>query len=144
MHMKNFYEVLQVRPNATQAQIKHAYLDLITKYHPDIFKGDKVYAERYTAILTEAYAVLKDEEKRAEYDSSHGFTKGYHFKNYDKPEKKRRREINPQKETSIYFRNTEKKKSSGIFARMIRSKLFIAAMVVLVIEIGIGIWLYLK
>lgn len=141
--MKNFYEVLQVRPNATQAQIKRAYLDLITKYHPDIYKGDKVYAERYTAILTEAYAVLKNEDKRAEYDSSHGFTKGYTFKNYDKPEK-RRREVNPQKESSIYFRNTEKKKSSGIFARLVRSKIFLAAMIVLVIEIGIGIWLYLK
>ena len=70
--MKNFYEVLRIKPNATQQQIKRAFIELVTKYHPDVYQGDKDYAARYTAVLTEAYAVLKDEEKRRIYDETHG------------------------------------------------------------------------
>ena len=69
--MKNFYEVLRVRTNATQAQIKKAFLYLVSKYHPDVYTGDKLYAERYTALLTEAYSVLKDPERRFDYDMRH-------------------------------------------------------------------------
>ena len=70
--MKNFYEVLRVRTNATEAQIRKAYREMITKFHPDIYRGDKEYAVRYTAILTEAYATLKDPERRRIYDEKHG------------------------------------------------------------------------
>ena len=42
--MKNFYEVLRIKPNATQQQIKRAFIELVTKYHPDIYQGDKDYA----------------------------------------------------------------------------------------------------
>ena len=62
--MKNFYEVLRVRTNASQEQIRKAFMELVSKYHPDVYKGDKIYAERYTAVINEAYSILKDPERR--------------------------------------------------------------------------------
>ena len=43
--MKNYYEELGVASNADIAEIKKAYLALLKKYHPDLYKGDKNYAE---------------------------------------------------------------------------------------------------
>ncbi|MDR0850542.1 MAG: DnaJ domain-containing protein [Christensenellaceae bacterium] len=66
--MENFYKILGVQQDASTEQIKDAYVTLVTKYHPDIYNGDKAYAEKYTAVLGEAYNTLKDEKKRLEYD----------------------------------------------------------------------------
>ena len=32
-------------------------MELVSKYHPDVYKGDKIYAERYTAVINEAYSI---------------------------------------------------------------------------------------
>ena len=66
--MKNFYEIIGVEPNADFASIKSAYLKKIKEYHPDVYEGDKDFAEQKTAEITEAYNVLKDEQLRKEYD----------------------------------------------------------------------------
>ena len=66
--MKNFYEILNVKTDASSTEIKSAYLKLIKKYHPDTYKGDKVFAKEQTEQITEAYATLKDDEKRKRYD----------------------------------------------------------------------------
>ena len=66
--MKNFYEVLNIKQSATSSDIKSAYLKLIKKYHPDTYAGDKNFAKEQTELITEAYATLKDEEKRKIYD----------------------------------------------------------------------------
>lgn len=66
--MNNYYEILGVETNASSEEIKKAYLSKIKEYHPDVFEGDKVFAEQKTAEITEAYNVLKEEKLREQYD----------------------------------------------------------------------------
>jgi curved DNA-binding protein len=66
MKFKDYYEVLGVPRDATQEIIKSAYRKLARKYHPDVSK--LADAETLFKELGEAYAVLKDPEKRAAYD----------------------------------------------------------------------------
>jgi len=66
MKFKDYYEILGVPRSATQDDVKHAYRKLARKYHPDVSKDPD--AELRFKELGEAYAVLKDPEKRAAYD----------------------------------------------------------------------------
>lgn len=65
--MKDYYETLGVKKNATDAEIKKAYRKLAMKYHPDRNKGDKGSEETFKEV-NEAYAVLSDPGKRKQYD----------------------------------------------------------------------------
>lgn len=64
----NYYEVLNVDSNATQEEIKKAYLKLIREWHPDLKHGAE--AEQKAKELNQAYSVLSDIEKRKQYDIS--------------------------------------------------------------------------
>ncbi|MGD9901650.1 MAG: J domain-containing protein [Spirochaetales bacterium] len=66
--MDNYYNILGVKATATEKELRDAYLKLIKKYHPDQFKGDKVFAEDISATINLAYTVLSEPDKRAEYD----------------------------------------------------------------------------
>ena len=66
MAKKDYYEVLGVDKNASDAEIKSAYRKLAKKYHPDVSKEENA-AEKFKEI-GEAYAVLGDEQKRKTYD----------------------------------------------------------------------------
>ncbi len=63
---KDYYEVLGVGKNAPKEEIKRAYRRLALKYHPD--KSSAPDAEEKFKEISEAYAVLSDEEKRRQYD----------------------------------------------------------------------------
>jgi DnaJ-class molecular chaperone len=65
--MKDLYKVLGVAENADEAAIKKAYRKLAKEYHPDVTGNDKKKTERFKEI-NEAYAVLGDKDKRAEYE----------------------------------------------------------------------------
>ncbi|WP_455245472.1 molecular chaperone DnaJ [Petrachloros mirabilis] len=65
---RDYYEILGVDRNATRDQIKHAYRRLALQYHPDKNK-DPGAAAKFRE-LAEAYAVLSDETKRKEYDTT--------------------------------------------------------------------------
>ncbi|MGC9530039.1 MAG: molecular chaperone DnaJ [Candidatus Bipolaricaulaceae bacterium] len=65
---KDYYELLGVSRDASQEEIKRAYRRLAKQYHPDKFKGDKGEAERRFREITEAYEILSDPDKRAQYD----------------------------------------------------------------------------
>ncbi len=65
---EDYYQLLGIKKNASDADIKKAYRKLAMKYHPDHTKGDKAAEERFKKI-SEAYAVLSDKKKRKEYDT---------------------------------------------------------------------------
>jgi len=64
---RDFYEILGVGRDASEAEIKKAYRKLAVKYHPDRNPDDPGAAEKFREA-TEAYEVLKDAEQRARYD----------------------------------------------------------------------------
>src|SRR3989338_5759596 len=64
---RDYYEVLGVSKTASEEEIKKAYRKLALKYHPDRNKGKKE-AEEHLKEAAEAYAILSDREKRAQYD----------------------------------------------------------------------------
>jgi len=67
MTTKDYYQILGIKKNATEADIKKAYRKLALKYHPDRNKNNKDAEERFKEI-SEAYAVLSDKNKRSQYD----------------------------------------------------------------------------
>ena len=66
MNKRDYYEVLGVDKNASEADIKSAFRKLAKKYHPDVSKEENA-AEKFKEVQ-EAYAVLSDPEKRKQYD----------------------------------------------------------------------------
>ena len=78
MKNKDYYAALGVARGATEDEIKKAYRKLAMQYHPDRNKGDKKAEEKFKDI-SEAYAVLSDKEKRAQFDQfgAAGFRQRY-------------------------------------------------------------------
>ena len=64
---RDYYEVLGIGKNATDAEIKSAYRKLAKKYHPDLNPGDKEAEEKFKEV-NEAHDILSDPEKRKRYD----------------------------------------------------------------------------
>lgn len=154
MGVSNFYEILRVRTNATQSQIKKSYLELVSKYHPDIYKGDKKYAEYYTSLITEAYSVLKDPDRRQDYDIKNDINSKPSFFQLRKEDRAIKREKqnerrmsgkNYEQEMSMkYFKNSERKKPTrkNILLKIFTSKLFYCLLFVLGIELLIVMFIY--
>lgn len=65
--VRDYYEILGIDRKASQDDVKKAYRKLARKYHPDLNPGDKS-AEQKFKELNEAYEVLGDGKKRADYD----------------------------------------------------------------------------
>lgn len=85
--MKDYYQILGLERGASRDEVKKAFRKMAAKYHPDKKSGDE---EKYKEV-TEAYAVLGDEKKKAEYDTyghafnnaggggGHGFGSGFNW-----------------------------------------------------------------
>ena len=67
MSYPQYYDILKVKPTASMEEIKQAYRSLAKKLHPDLNKNNPK-AEEQLKKVNEAYDVLKDLAKRAEYD----------------------------------------------------------------------------
>jgi molecular chaperone DnaJ len=67
MAKRDYYEVLEVSRNATPEQLKKSYRRLAMKYHPDQNPDDDTAADKFKE-LTEAFQVLSDPQRRAQYD----------------------------------------------------------------------------
>lgn len=65
---KDYYAILDVPETATEEELKKAYRRLALQYHPDRNRGNRRSEERFKEI-SEAYAVLMDQQKRRQYDS---------------------------------------------------------------------------
>jgi curved DNA-binding protein len=63
---KSLYDTLELKDNASEAEIKKAYRKLARKYHPDVNKDPK--AEEKFKEINAAYEILSDKEKKAQYD----------------------------------------------------------------------------
>jgi len=64
---KDYYNILGVKRDASEQEIKRAYRRLARKHHPDVNPGDKSAEAKFKEI-NEAYEVLSDKEKRQKYD----------------------------------------------------------------------------
>jgi molecular chaperone DnaJ len=70
---KDYYEILGIPKGSSKDDVKKAFRKMASKYHPDKQTGDE---EKYKEV-TEAYAVLSDDKKKAEYDTyGHAFNNG--------------------------------------------------------------------
>lgn len=67
MDNRNWYDILGVSEQASEKEIKAAFRRISKENHPDGHPGDAVCEERFKAA-SEAYSILSDKEKRAEYD----------------------------------------------------------------------------
>jgi len=64
---KNYYDILGVKKEASEKEIKQAYRRLARKYHPDVNPGDTSAESKFKEI-NEAYEILSDKDKRPKYD----------------------------------------------------------------------------
>jgi molecular chaperone DnaJ len=67
MAKTDYYEILSVKKDASQDDLKKAFRHLARKYHPDLNKGSKEAEEKFKEI-NEAYQVLSDPQKKLQYD----------------------------------------------------------------------------
>ena len=67
MAKRDFYEILGVSKNASADEIKKAYRKVAMQFHPDRNPGDKPSEEKFKEAA-EAYEILSDHDKRAQYD----------------------------------------------------------------------------
>lgn len=87
--MKNYYQILGVKRNASQEEIKKAYRVLAKKYHPDV-NEDKEETKKIFQEITMAYKVLSDPEERKKYNTwghniyiKYAFQSGYRSYSYE-------------------------------------------------------------
>jgi molecular chaperone DnaJ len=81
---KDYYKVLGVSKTASRDEIKKAYRKLAQQHHPDANKGDEQAESRFKEI-SEAHAILSNDEKRAEYDQIRQFMESGGRRFYNAP-----------------------------------------------------------
>jgi curved DNA-binding protein CbpA len=118
--VKNYYEILDVEPGATQAEIREQYLFLIQAWHPDKFPNavQKAKAEEKTKEINAAYESLRNSVKRAEYDrrirsSRSNQTQEYRGREAARAAGRREEDERPQKE-QVRKERIDWKRSSNI------------------------------
>jgi curved DNA-binding protein CbpA len=70
--MKNYYQTLGIKRDASNEVLKKAYRKLVQKFHPDKNDGDKYFENRFIEVQ-EAYEILSDPYEKAKYDTKYDF-----------------------------------------------------------------------
>lgn len=83
-NFRNYYEILGVAQSASGDEVKQAFRRLARRYHPDLNPGDKTAEDRFKDI-NEAYEVLADPSKRAQYDEFSKFWQQKGFQSNRRP-----------------------------------------------------------
>lgn len=94
----SYYDILGIPHDASQEEIRKAYLEQIKFFHPDVFDGPPEVASLKSAQLNEAYEILKNPQKRQAYD----------FKLFGEEQSKERKEQKNQNN-----QNREQKKENN-------------------------------
>ena len=77
MKQKDYYQILGVPENVSADELKKVYRKLAVKYHPDKNPDNPKQAEARFKEISEAYYILSDEKRRAQYDQMRKFGGGY-------------------------------------------------------------------
>lgn len=107
---KDYYQILEVSYGTTASEIKSAYRKQALKWHPD--KHQNMNVKSIMQDINEAYAILKDPDKRARYDQEYSFfkkTQVYQASNNGFKGKQNHQEYNQNSSDNFYeFRNKYK------------------------------------
>jgi len=79
--IKNYYQILGLHKDCSKEDIKKAYRVYATKFHPDKQNNDKFFEERFKEIK-EAYDILIDDNKRANFDFNYSSSSKESYSNY--------------------------------------------------------------
>ena len=113
---KNYYEILNVKPNVSFEELKTAYRKLARKYHPDVAGDEGI--EKFKEI-TEAYETLSNETSRKRYDILRGicnYQKSAKNENVNYTDKKEN--TTKQKDNKFHSNSTGKKDNQQDFAQI--------------------------
>src|SRR6476661_8570871 len=99
---RDFYEVLGIKRDASDKEIKSAYRRLARKYHPDVNPSDKSAEAKFKEI-NNAHEILSDQEKRRKYDKY-----GDQWQYADQIEERQR-----QQSSGDYFRRAQSGRDGG-------------------------------
>ncbi|MGD1903292.1 MAG: DnaJ C-terminal domain-containing protein [Geitlerinemataceae cyanobacterium] len=98
-NFRDYYGILGVDPTASGAEVKRSFRQLARQYHPDLNPGDKVAEEKFKQI-GEAYEILSDTVRRAEYDK---FASYWQAKQQSRPRQKKKRARTKQSAAEVRF-----------------------------------------
>lgn len=135
MTLREAYSILQINEGATAEEIKLAYKRQVKKYHPDIYGGDKKFAEERTKQINEAYRILTSKNEPVNRSSA------YEYSEYEQQWAKLARELDEifkkyQKEREELNRKTTK--MLGIFIIWIYFTLLLTFIAMLLLSIKLG------
>jgi len=108
----DYYKILGITKNASEADIKKAYRKLARKYHPDLNPNDKV-AEKKFKEINEANEVLSNSENRKKYDSY-----GEHWQNAEAYEQEKQRQQQSQRSSQGASGGYSQEDFSDVFENM--------------------------